>query len=126
MNLTKEKKREWIIKNCLDKKHKFIDLSGLDLRGYTVDISNMLANAIWQNNQRANTIRQENQRANDIYQSRHKAEFILQNEHKTDILYQDNQIVSKVLTTQDLSKYNKRLDRANTEYYVPKGVNDVN
>ena len=132
--MTREKLREWIIENCLveidtkdemgnREKISMINLSGLDLRGYTVDISCMKADEIDQSNQVAEYIGQEFQKAIRIDQFRHEAKIINQSMHIANEVRQVHRDVHK-LYTDDLVNYVKKLDRANDEYYTRRIVND--
>ena len=68
--LTKEEKKQWLINNCLNEKGQ-IDLSYLDLSGYDIDTSGIIANKIWQSYQIADMIVQKGHKANDIAQHGH-------------------------------------------------------
>lgn len=78
--LTRKEKREWLIKNCLND-FNYIDLSDLDLSGYAIDTSGIIAEDIYQCNQIAKSIKQGNQIANEVHQFGHTAEMIIQCHH---------------------------------------------
>ena len=137
--LTIEEKQEWIIKNCLNEKHKFIDLSGLDLSDYTVNTSDMKANILFQSRQEAKTIIQNCHKADLVEQSGHKARNVMQGGHKANCINQSyheacyiEQIKNKAerinqehnyakeLRTTDLNKYEKKIDDYKQVYYVLK------
>ena len=73
---SKEEKEKWLIQNCIDEQG-IIDISGLDLKGYTVNFSEIKADTIYQSHQNADTIFQSRQNANTITQHGHNVKEIL-------------------------------------------------
>lgn len=59
--MTRQELQELIIKEFYNKETKEIDLSFLDFSGYIIDLSNLKADTIWNNNQKANDIWNDNQ-----------------------------------------------------------------
>ena len=95
--LSNEEIQQWLINNCLDNEGKYIMLSGLDLRGYTVDISNMQATDIRQHNHKADNIIQGCHKATYISQHDHESDLIFQSRHKADHISQDSHVAFSVI-----------------------------
>ena len=90
-----EKGLEDVLKSMADR-DGFINASELNLEGYEVDFSGIIAKEIYNNLQKADRIDNGNQEAKKIYNNSQKAEGILNSSQKADTIYNDLQTAKEI------------------------------